>query len=65
MPSFNKEDKIRHTKGSEYIVKAVPNEDHRLESSNEPFYAYKEVDSEKVWYRAAKEMEDGRFTLVS
>jgi hypothetical protein len=37
----------------------------RLEYCDQPFYAYAELNSSKVWLRAQSIMEDGRFEKVA
>ena len=62
---------VRHTKsGNVYTIIQVPDAVHRLESSNDTFYAYADCanitkqNPARIWYRCTTEMEDGRFECV-
>jgi hypothetical protein len=59
--------RVRHKKsGGVYVIVSDLTAKLRLESSDEPAYAYTSVDAGEhpTWVRSAKEMEDGRFELV-
>jgi hypothetical protein len=61
-PLFSLGQTVRHkrTKG-EYIIRAVPDINRRLEASGNLFYEYQSAIDSVVWVREQREMEDGRF----
>lgn len=62
---FTYGDKVQHIKtGNKYIIYNIPNNDDLLEDCHQPFYKYKEIDTNKKWDRAKDIMEDGRFILI-
>lgn len=60
---------VKHVKsGGIYRIIGSPDQ-YRLESTNEPAYAYQSTHGElynnPIWVRSKTEMEDGRFMLES
>jgi len=63
MNKFKQQQRVKHCKtGNVYTIVDVPDCNHKLEASNEPFYSY--TDGKVTWYRSKSEMEDGRFIYV-
>lgn len=67
-PIFARFARVRYIKtGDIYVVGMIPDPAYRLESTNEPFYAYYRENlpiSERIyWFCRQSEMEDGRFCL--
>lgn len=71
MPEFKQHQFVRHTRtGKAYIILQTPAPNHLLEATGEQFYAYREfrthpLPDDKIWYRAASQMEDGRFVVLT
>ncbi|HBO7019516.1 hypothetical protein [Pseudomonas aeruginosa] len=62
MSMFEKDALVIHLKTSgAYVIKLTPEDDLRIEASNEPAYAYRALEGGPVWVRPSAEMEDGRF----
>lgn len=63
-PLYNRDDVVKHYKGTHYRVIFTPADGFRTEAGNEPAYAYCKADeapnptTNPIWVRAQAEFED-------